>query len=190
MHRFSVLTTNLFTDESCTLSSVYAMSGMGTRSGASFRPAFVLQGREAKAEQRRLRDRARRERVQLMPSPRRQTRRQTRNDAREEDRLSTPPDRAISVARSISIRTSPLRTRSARPRCSDYGPYRQFIFTDHNYMFCAQCDIWDSETPEGRERNNGNSRRFGCTARHTSFAFPTDVIKRNCRLEAMNHKTT
>jgi hypothetical protein len=55
-------------------------------------------------------------------------------------------------------------------------------------MFCAQCDIWDSETPEGRERNNGNSRRFGCTARHTSFAFPTDVIKRNCRLEAMNAK--
>jgi hypothetical protein len=54
------------------------MSGMGTRSGASFRPAaFVLQGREAKAEQRRLCDRARREQVQLMPSPRRQT----RNDA-------------------------------------------------------------------------------------------------------------
>ena len=114
--------------------------------------------------------------------------RQTRNDAREEDRLSTPPDRATAVACSISIRTSPLRTRSARPRCSDYGPYRQFIFTDKNYMFCAQCDIWDSETPEGRERNNGNSRRFGCTARHTSFAFPTDVIKRNCRLEAMNAK--
>jgi hypothetical protein len=82
MHRFLFWPPILFTDESCTLSSVYAMSGMGTRSGVSFRPAaFVLQGREAKAEQRRLRDRVWRQWVQLMPSPTRHMMRQTRNDA-------------------------------------------------------------------------------------------------------------
>jgi hypothetical protein len=83
-----------------------------------------------------------------MSSPRRQT----RNDAREENRLSTPaPDRATSVACSISIQTSPLRTRGARTQYSNYGQYQQFIFTDQNYMFCAQCYIWDSETIKRRK---------------------------------------
>jgi hypothetical protein len=148
MHRFSVSTTNLFTDESCTLSSVYAICQAWEQGAERLSDrAFVLKGREAKAEQRRLRNRARRERVQLMSSPRRQT----RNDAREENRLSTPPDRATSVARSISIQTSPLRTRGARTQYSNYGPYQQFIFTDQNFMFCAQCYIWDSETIKRRK---------------------------------------
>jgi hypothetical protein len=55
-------------------------------------------------------------------------------------------------------------------------------------MFCAQCEIWDSETLEGWKWNDGNLRRFGCTAHHPSFPCPTDVIKRNCRLEAMKAK--
>ncbi len=55
-------------------------------------------------------------------------------------------------------------------------------------MFSAKCDIWDSETPEAWELNDGNSRRFCCTTCHTSFACLADVIKRNCRLEALKAK--
>eukprot|EP00978_Attheya_sp_CCMP212_P039409 scaffold204550_cov48-Attheya_sp.AAC.1 len=67
------------------------------------------------------------------------------------------------------------RSSGIKPRCSNYGRYRHAFYRRHGFFFCNACVLYDSVVEKSAV--NSESRRYKCTAGHTSFIFPTTRIK-------------
>eukprot|EP00978_Attheya_sp_CCMP212_P044559 scaffold314359_cov49-Attheya_sp.AAC.1 len=67
------------------------------------------------------------------------------------------------------------RSSGIKPRCSNYGCYRHAFYQRHGFFFCNACVLYDSVVE--KRAVNSESRRYKCTAGHTSLIFPTTRIK-------------
>ena len=97
----------------------------------------------------------------------------TRAHAQQEESLVTPPSMSRVVAPTPPPKTLRPRLRGSKPRCSDYGPSRRYVFQGQGFFFCHNCDLWDALTPDASKNVSGDSRTYGCTANHESFSHPT-----------------
>jgi hypothetical protein len=78
-----------------------------------------------------------------------------------------------------SVSTPPPKRRLRRdggPYCTDFGRYRKDWWRGKGYFFCSPCDLYENEHSSNK-RIKRDSNKFRCKAKHTSFAYPTDLLK-------------
>jgi hypothetical protein len=75
-----------------------------------------------------------------------------------------------------SLNASSRRTtRTTKPACIIYGRERNIRY--RGFFFCLNCEWWDTDSSLGlTQRSHPNSKRYRCTAKHTSWCFPTQKI--------------
>jgi hypothetical protein len=65
---------------------------------------------------------------------------------------------------------------STRSTCLSFGKHRHSLYS--KFVMCNGCDNWEIIVESGAiGKSQRSSRRNRCQARHTSFAFPTDLKK-------------
>jgi hypothetical protein len=89
-----------------------------------------------------------------------------------------PTTRNKRYASKVPTPPAPRRLRSlGGPVCSDFGRYRTIVWQGRQgYFFCSNCDLFDNEAISSKKVKR-TSNVFRCKAKHTSYTYPTDLLK-------------
>jgi len=87
---------------------------------------------------------------------------------------TAPASSSTQAAASSQQHHHRVALRSQPVSCLSFGSDRRNVFPDH--FFCHNCDIWESLPVKGHQLKR-TSRRYACTANHTSSITPTTLKK-------------
>lgn len=75
------------------------------------------------------------------------------------------------------------------PSCSDFGPCRKILYP--NAFFCSNCAWWETEMRIGNMRAARRGKQFQCTAEHTSWLHPRQMVEVSyIRVDRQTHTTS